>query len=269
MNYTGSSCGDIYNNFPETQNKSGYYHKKENNKYQWTYCNMSIISGDFISTCAGVGGGWRRIANINISAGDDCPTGWTKATQSGFTFCRVASDRNQVCSSTSFSTYGTSYQRVCGRARGYQKGDTVAFYGSIFSTIEDDYVSGLSITYGSSPRKHVWTYAAGISEKDNRVDNCSCTQYPGRAPPSFVDNHYYCESASITRVVSGYYYFNDTLWDGANCIEGNICCDGTNQPWFYRQLNQSSQDDIETRICTYGHFSSSSTLIDLLELYIQ
>ena len=97
-------------------------------------------------------------------------------------------------------------------------------------------------TYGSNPHKHVWTYAAGISEKDNRVDNC---QYPGRAPPSFVGNHYYCESASITRVVPGYYHFNDTLWDGANCIEGNECCDGTNQPWFYRQLNQTTQDDIE------------------------
>ena len=110
---------------------------------------------------------------------------------------------------------------------------------------------------------------AYVSEKDNRKDNCRCTQYPGRAPPSFVYNQYYCESASITRVVSGYYYFNDTLWDGANCIEGNKCCDGTNQPWFYRQLNQSTQDDIEARICTYGHFSSSSALIDLLELYIQ
>ena len=32
---------------------------------------MSTIqgSGDFISTCAGVGGGWRRIVNFNISAG--------------------------------------------------------------------------------------------------------------------------------------------------------------------------------------------------------
>ena len=64
---------------------------KGNNNYQWTYCNMSTIqgNGDFIFTCAGVGEGWRRISNINISAGDDCPTGWTKATQSGFTFCRV------------------------------------------------------------------------------------------------------------------------------------------------------------------------------------
>ena len=272
MNYTGSSCEDIYNSFPETQNKSGYYRIKENNKYQWTYCNMSIIqgSGDFISTCAGVGGGWRRIVNINISAGDDCPTGWTKATQSGVSFCRVASNSNQVCSSTSFSTNGISYQRVCGRARGYQKGWTVGFYGSSFSkTIENDYVSGLSITYGSNPRKHVWTFAAGISEKKNTRDNCPCTQYPGRAPPSFVGNDYYCESATIDSGVHGVYYYNDTLWDGVGCVVGNKCCDNTTQPWFYHQLNQTTQDDIEARICAYSRFSVSSTLIDLLELYIQ
>ena len=41
--------------------------------------------------------------------------------------------------------------------------------------------------------------------------------------------------------------FNDTLWDGAGCIDN--CCDDTTQPWFYRQLNQITQDDIEARIC--------------------
>ena len=158
MNYTGSSCNNIYNSFPETQNKPGYYRLKENNKYQWTYCNMSTIqgSGDFISTCAGVGGGWRRIVNINISAGDDCPGEWRKATQSGVSFCRVASDYRYTCSSANFSTNGTSYQRVCWRARGYQKGDTVAFYGTGHRrTIDEDYVSGLSITYDSNPRQHI------------------------------------------------------------------------------------------------------------------
>ena len=227
-------------------------------------------NGDFITTCAGVGGGWRRIANINISAGDDCPTGWLKATQSGVNFCRVNSDINQVCSSAYFSTNGISYQRVCGRARGYQKGDTVAFYGSSFSkTIENDYVSGLSITYGQNPREHIWTYAAGIRKNSYSNDNCPCTQNPGRAPPSFVGNHYYCESAPINTVVSGNYYFNDILWDGKGCVSGNHCCDNTMQPWFYRQLNQITQDNIEARICAYDNFSSSSTLIDLLELYIQ
>ena len=103
-----------------------------------------------------------------------------------------------MCSSANFSTNGVSYQRVCGRARGYQKGDTVAFYGSSFGkTIENDYVSGLSITYSNNPLKHVWTFAVGISENLNTQDNCPCTQYPGRAPPSFVGNNYYCESATI------------------------------------------------------------------------
>ena len=40
----------------------------------------AFTNGDFISTCAGVGGGWRRIVDINISAGDDCPGEWRKAT---------------------------------------------------------------------------------------------------------------------------------------------------------------------------------------------
>ena len=41
-----------------------------------------------------------------------------------------------------FSTNGVSYQHVCGRARGYQKGSTDAFRDSY-------YVDGLSITHGS------------------------------------------------------------------------------------------------------------------------
>ena len=231
---------------------------------------ITIANGDFISTCAGVEGGWRRIVNINVSAGDDCPGEWKNATQSNVSFCRVASDGHQTSSSANFSTNGVSYQRVCGRARGYQKGDTVAFYGSSFGkTIENDYVSGLSITYSNNPRKHVWTFAVGISENHNTQDNCPCTQYPCRAPPSFVGNNYYCESATIDYGVSGVYYFNDILWDGAGCVVGNMCCGNTTQPWFYRQLNQTTQDDIEARMCAFDQFSSSSTLIDLLELYIQ
>ena len=270
MNYTGSSCEDIKNNNPETGDKSGYYHI---NDTQWTYCNMTAIAanGDFISTCAGVGGGWRRIVNINISAGDDCPGEWRKATHSNVSFCRVASDY-ETCSSANFSTNGISYQRVCGRARGYQKGDTLAFYGThpdYDRTIDEDYVSGLSITYSSNPRQHIWTFASGRGEKYNYTYNCPCTTTTTAAlsPPSYVGNNHYCESASWYHSNYNTYYFNDTLWDGAGCIDN--CCDDTTQPWFYRQLNQITQDDIEARICAFGPFSYSSTLIDQLELYIQ
>ena len=93
----------------------------------------AIANGDFISTCAGVGGGWRRIVNIDISAGYYCPGEWRKATQSGVSFCRVASDDWGKCSSANFSTNGIIYQRVCGRARGYQKGDTLAFWVCSYS----------------------------------------------------------------------------------------------------------------------------------------
>ena len=275
MTYTGSSCEDIYNNNPETVDKSGYYHINNN---QWTYCNMiamAIANGDIICRCAGVGGGWKRIVNINISAGDDCTGEWKKATQSGVSFCRVASDDTFTCSSANFSTNGISYQRVCGRARGYQKGDTGAFYGShaqtVYNrTIDQDYVSGLSITYSSNPRQHIWTFASGRGERlpSNDQWNCPCSVNGGYSPSSFVGSNYYCESGSrYYSTFPHYYYFNDTLWDGAGCIDN--CCDDTTQPWLYRQLNQITQDDIEARICAIGYFMWRSTLIDQLELYIQ
>ena len=271
MNYTGSSCEDIYSNNPETVDKSGYYHINES---QWTYCNMTAIandditiSGDFISTCAGVGGGWRRITNINISAGDDCPGEWRKATQSGVSFCRVASDDSHKCSSANFSTNGISYQRVCGRARGYQKGDALGFHGVPYSrTIDQDYVAGLSITYSSNPRQHIWTFANGRGERVNQTYSCPCTTTIANSP-TYVGNSYYCESASLHCCNYNTYYFNDTLWDGEGCVDN--CCDDTTQPWFYRQLNHTTQDDIEARICVAHAFLYGSTLIDQLELYIQ
>ena len=271
MNYTGSSCDNIYNSFPETQNKSGYYRMKENNKYQWTYCNMSTIqgSGDFISTCAGVGGGWRRIVNINISAGDDCPGEWRKATQSGVSFCRVATDSTtHTCSSANFSTNGISYQRVCGRARGYQKGHTLGFYTGSRNASIDYYVNGLSITYNNNPRQHIWAFASGSSEIRYNGGNCPCAIRAGTFPPPFVTNNYYCETASLDAIDYNKFYFDDTLWDGKGC-RGGTCCDNTTQPWFYRQLNQTTQDDIEVRICTFDQYIRGSTLIDQFELYIQ
>ena len=268
MNYTGSSCEDIYNNKILTRDKSGYYLINES---QWTYCNMTAIAanGDFIAACAGVGGGWRRIININISGGDDCLGEWRKATQSGVSFCRVASDGRYTCSSANFSTNGIIYQRVCGRARGYQKGDTLAFYGSSWlnRTVDKDYVSGLSITYSSNPHQHIWTFASGRGERFNSPYNCPCSINGGLNPPSYVGSHYHCESGSTYQGYQDTYYLNDTLWDGAGCVDN--CCNDTTQPWFYRQLNQITQDDIEARICAYGSYIQRSTLIDQLELYIQ
>ena len=184
----------------------------------------------------------------------------------------MASDDGEFTfSSTNFSTNGISYQRVCGRARGYQKGDTAAFYGShplhYNRTIDQDYVSGLSITYSNNPCQHIWTFASGRGENYNNSWNCPCSVNGGYSPSSFVGTNYCCESGSVYQANFAIYYFNDTLWDGAGCVDN--CCDDTTQPWFYCQLNLTTQDEIEARICAHGQFSFRSTLIDLLELYIQ
>ena len=177
---------------------------------------MSTIqgSGDFISTCAGVGGGWRRIVNFNISAGDDCPGEWRKATQSGVSFCRVAINdtRYRTCFSASFSTNGISYQRVCGRARGYQKGHTLGFYTSPRTTNIDYYVTGLSITYNNNPRQHIWTFANGATERRSNSGNCPCASRAGTSPPPFVANNYYCEAVPLSAHNYTAFFFDDTLW---------------------------------------------------------
>ena len=256
MTYTGSSCEDIYNNNPETGDKSGYYRI---NDTQWVYC---------IPTCAGVVGGWRRIVNIDTSTGGDCPSGWRKSNQSGVSFCRVVSDSIHTCSSTNFSTNGTSYQRVCGRARGYQKGWSVAFYrSSQGQTIDGFYIDGLSITHGNL-RQHIWTFAYGLFDNLASQLNCPCAG-SANSPPSFVGTDYYCESGTNNTWAIDEYYFNDPLWDGSGCITSN-CCDNPTQPWFYQELSGTTTDYIEARIChEHGFFIRGSTLIDQLELYIQ
>ena len=40
--------------------------------------------------------------------------------------------------------------------------------------------------------------------------------------------------------------------DGEGCVDN--CCDDTTQPWFYRQLNQTTQDGNEVRIYMYTWF---------------
>jgi len=269
MNYTGSSCEDIYNKNFETADKPGYYRVNVN---QWTFCNMTAISG-FIFTCAGMGGGWRRIAYVDTSMGGTCPGEWRSDSNSGVSFCRLASDDLNHCSTANFSTHGISYQRVCGKARGYQKGFTTAFYPT--SSIEGNYADGLLITHGH-PRQHIWAFASGLFGVTEHVYyNCPCS--PGGSEslfpaPSFVGNDYYCESGTNTTYTTTTYYFNDPLWDGSGCTAGT-CCDNTNQPWFYKELDATTTDAIEARLCTHSSFSdggvSGGTVIDQLELYIQ
>ena len=70
---------------------------------------------------------------------------------------------------------------------GYQKGTTDEFHpGRGDASINSHYLDGISITYGI-PRKHLWSYAAGLSEISiyDHV-KCPCSVHHGVHPPSFV-----------------------------------------------------------------------------------
>ena len=264
MKFKGSSCEAIFDNNPRNRDKSGYYRISN---YQWTYCNMTAIANAIaqsISTCGSTDKGWQRVIKLNVNAGDDCPSGWTKANNSGYSFCQK-SFNGRGCSSTIFTTNGTAYQKVCGKARGYQKGHPNGGNAFNMLIIDDHYVNGLSITYGS-PRQHIWTYANGDNDV-NGDNSCPCDSY-GRATPSFVGNNYYCESGRGGTDDHAAYHFDDPLWDGSGCISSN-CCSAPNQPWFYRQLNESTSAAIEARLCDKRVFVDGFTMIDQLELYIQ
>ena len=132
----------------------------------------------------------------------------------------MVSDGYLTGSSANFSTNRTSYQRVCGRAKGYQKGETVGFYAyqhRVQGTIDGYYADGLLLTYGS-PRQHIWTYVTGLH--DDRIRTCcSCPYSVGEGPasPPFVGTNYYCESGTVKTHSFSAYYFNDPLWDGSDC----------------------------------------------------
>ena len=58
----------------------------------------SEIAASIIPTCAGVGGGWRRIAYVDTSAGGECAGGWHRDTHSNVSFCCPDSDSGFNCS---------------------------------------------------------------------------------------------------------------------------------------------------------------------------
>ena len=164
-----------------------------------------------------------------------------------------------------YTTYGIQYQQVCGRVRGYQYRSPDAFSVSCPHpcTIDNVYVDGISITHGS-PREHIWTYAAGITET---FGVCPCT---GGGSPAFVGSDYYCESGLSAVPFEHVLYSDDPLWDGEDCdgLEGT-CCDLPNLPWFCKELPQPTTDNLEFRICGDQPLPDEDTPIDLVQLYIQ
>ena len=250
----GKSCNDIYQINKASRGVSRNYWINTTTGVHEIYCDMEL-------ECGGHKGGWMRIADLNTTRGDICPSGWTEIT-TPVAAC-IAPSEDAGCYAADFSTLSIPYSKVCGMAVGYGSRSTDGFLASIFPSrsINGPYVDGVSITYGD-PRKHIWSYA---------IDNCPCFNNPFEQPPTFVHDNYYCESGSLGNSVAPVagVYINDPVWDGNGCSGEENCCSEPSLPWFYRQIPLTTSQDIETRICRDQASTDEDVLVRELQLYVQ
>ena len=253
------SCQEILYCFPSAP--SGYYQiHAPNGSLVQVYCDME-------GTNCGGEGGWMRVAYVNMSqSGTTCPQGLTQKVLSGLTLCGRSNTNFGSCQSTLFSSLGLSYSRVCGQLRGYQLATPDAFT-RIGAVVSERYVDGATITYGSGPRKHIWTYANGAALISYP---CPCNTNAATAMvPSFVGSDYYCETGNNRNGLFNHFSPDDPLWDGQQCVGVEApCCTHPNMPWFNKTLSETTTEDIELRVCQDQSTGDEDTLLQVIELYI-
>ena len=254
---TPVSCKKIKTIQPSSP--TGYYHVNSRN----IYCNMDTLCGS--------GGGWTRLAYLDMSdATQSCPSGFRLYQSGGVRACGRPVTNSGSCVSVQFPSNGISYSQICGRVVGYQYGSPDAI-GSVHpsnkSNLNAPYVDGVSITRGS-PRKHVWTLMAGYSDTISTDSNCPCSQH--QLVQSFIGNNYYCESGyhdgAIRRLLTA-----DPLWDSKGCgLRETDCCTAPGLPWFHRNYGTNTTTDyLELRVCgDNGAYYEDSPVL-LYEIFVK
>ena len=219
---------------------------------------LANMERESVPVCGG--GRWQRVFSLNMSdPTQECPTSrrqYTDVRACG----RPVGGRG--CISHTFGVNGMEYSRVCGRIIAYQFSDPDAFRSS---NIESYYVDGISTTYGM-PRNHIWSFASSWLRSPNL---CPCTS-SSRSSPTFVGEHYFCESGNEHNDGSdlGRTFTQDLLWDGQDCVDESNYHSGS-APWFTRDLPNPTTDDIEVCICGDEGTDNEDTPIMLLDIYIQ
>ena len=261
-----SSCAEIYDK--ENDPVDGYYKiQKSDGTVIQVYCLMS--SGK----CSG-GGGWMRVGYFNTASSDknvnQCPSPWVFKTYDELTYPLCQRESSQPgCNSVYYESFGMSYSKVCGKAKGYQYGSPDSFTSI---NIDSNYLDGVSLTYGSSPRTHIWSFVGGVNTDGTAHYDCPCNSFNNDNPPPAVGNDYYCE-AGLPQGQSwnpASLQTHDPLWDGEQCesLEGG-CCKSTSLPYFTKTLGKTISDDIEVRICDDENENNERIPLEIFELYVQ
>ena len=263
--YPAISCADIHLNAPSFPS-AHYWVRSSNGSTILVYCDMT-------RSCGNITGGWMRVAELDMTNNNfQCPYGLQKYIYPDGPHRRIYTCRKNDtygdCFPLIFSAASVPYSKVCGKIQAYQYGITNAF-NTGYTNIETHYVDGISLTHGR-PRQHIWTFvAAQDSVGTNPFSDCPCNLGIPLSP-DFVGNDYFCDTGSLARNQRNKFYSDNPLWDGEGCSVGSTCCSFNNPPWFYKQLPQSTNDDIEMRVCSGP---KSQDIVDIplefIEIYVQ
>ena len=264
--YPAESCKKLAQQIPDIP--SGYYWiKAADESSVRVYCETDL-------TCGGKDGGWMRVANVQMNdTSHTCPEGLVETEQQSQRLCTKGLFY-LGCSSAAIDVYGVEYSRVCGRIIGYQFGSPDSFYRYYSQQVSIDsyYVDGVSLTHGTNPRKHIWTFAAATDEESNYYSGqCPCVNTRNtrsRRIPPWVGNDYFCDTGARWTARKRFYP-DDPLWDGEGCEGNNVCCSFNQPPWFFKQLGTTTTDNIELRICTDDNQFEEGVYVEVIELYVQ
>ena len=266
------SCHQLVEESPPSSLNSGHYWIVDSNgSAVQVYCNIG-------GPCCNTSGGWTRVAFLDMTDGNQqCPEGFRFVPTPKRSCGRPSHLDRHGCVSAVFKTFGIEFTKVCGRVIGYQDKITNAFQTYIRRpelTLDDAYVDGVSMTYGEAPRKHLWTFASARREGSSGTSACPCTSnatgdamFTWKLPP-YVGNNYFCDTGVESRPQQRF-YGEDPLWDGQGCGSESNCCEFNNPPWFCRELEEPTIENIELRICSSHSIDDEDIPVEQFEVYIQ
>ena len=213
-------------------------------------------------SCNGISDSWTRIAYLNIDENPiSCPSELEvrSADTANPPLCRR--DSNIAgCSSVIYPSNGTSYSQVCGTVRLHQQETPDGFQSHNINiprnnqSVNQNYVDGVSLTHGTSPnRAHIWTYTAVIKFGDD-IDRCTICD---RDKPFYIGTNFTC---TAEHCIAWPCDLTNAIWtNGLPCF-GNET--------FYRQLSESTTDNIEMRVCRDQGRHDEDILISYVELFV-
>ena len=264
--HAAESCGEIRNADPSANSRSYWLKGRDEVNPAKIHCDFdfepptAFASSVFYLTNAKVG--WMRLVDLDMNGSHSkCPK-YLLQVDKPRRACGSSVSRG--CTSLTFSTYGVSYQRVCGMVSGYLHGTPDAFNHHGCPSCQKDlntaYLDGVSITYGV-PRSHIWSYPAVVPSNNhpvNSVRQCPCKPNEGFRTPDFVGQDYHC-------MVGG---DSDKEWGGKDKDALSCCKHRPGQPWFCKELLEPTTEDIEVRLCVDQATEKEGVFLEAMQIYV-